>query len=109
MPPGCHGLTVMLPQQTTLPSERMAQVWVSPLAMAVYVPVVGGDAWPCSLSPQQRIEPAVLWRAQECLPPLLTVMPMSGGGCGVVAAPGVLVGVTVGLGAGVKVGVGVGV
>ena len=93
----------MLPQQTTMPSERIAQVWVSPLAMAVYVPVVGGDAWPCSLSPQQRIEPAVLWRAQECLPPLLTAMPMSAGGCGVVAVPGVLVGVTVGLGVGVAV------
>lgn len=55
-----QGLTVMLPQQTTAPSERKAQVWLSPLSIAVYMPDSGGDACPCSSAPQHSIEPAVL-------------------------------------------------
>ena len=51
-----------LPQQTGKPSERRAQVWLTPLLMAASAPK-GGDAWPCWLSPQQTGEPWVL-RAQ---------------------------------------------
>jgi hypothetical protein len=70
-----------VPQQLTVPSDRIAQVWENPAAMALALEipatVTGVDedfvtavlpSWPSLLLPQHLIVPSAR-RAQVCVPP----------------------------------------
>ena len=56
---------LLLPQQASVPSVRIAQVWFPPALTAMYVPD-GGVAWPQPSLPQQASVPSVamaqVWR-----------------------------------------------